>query len=416
MTESRFIFPEFDSKKGTQLTEHWLLQLNPVTMQDDYGLSAKQLDQKITELNERKVFLEGTAAYLGLDASDTDGMLAEVRRRYAEKGIELTNTIKGWFQKEKTPRTYPKDRRNLYDFCVAMGMAYQETAEFFLKSFLTIPYNYKDCVDAIYFYCLKNNRPYSIIRKMLDEADQFDASNPEGEYTQGIGLHILSINSDEEFMHFLKEHCSDRNHQYATARKELAELIEQNKKIAPLKPRKLRRFSVENQEADVPQAEAPDEELIEDSFKNLGVKRNVDLLYAILGYEYKELTSNEQDNSCFSNLPSFPTEQDISNALSGKETRSSDTVRKLLILMNFYNHYRHMQVSLKKLFIEEDEFNNEAFEFEIETNNILVRCGFVQLYARNPYDWIILFCANSPNPLDCLQGFLSKYYLGNSED
>ncbi len=391
--EHNHIFPTFDAGKATKMVEKRLFQLDPVTMQDDYELDTLSLTQEVVDLNERKAFLEGVASYLGnYCGTDTDGMLEEVRKRYAENGIELKKAVTGWFRKsDVSPSTDQAYRRNLYDFCVAMGMDYQMTAEFFLKSFLTIPFNYKNKEDAVYFYCLKEKRPYSVIKQMLEMADGFTETNTDVGLTENIGLQILSIKSDEEFLRYLQSHCYDRKHQYATAKRKVADCIEKNKSIVPGRDKDGREFS----------------------FDNLGTKKNSVLLDSILGYRYQGLDSEQRKRIKESGLPVFPRDGDIDSAMSADNEASFDVLRKSLILMKFYNFYRNLQLETRRLEIDDDEINACLYDFYDETNAELAQCGFVQMYSRNPFDWIILFCANSPNPIDYLKDFLQKRYLGN---
>lgn len=99
------IIPAFDNKNATRLVENQLFRLNPITMQDNYEIDTLLLTQEVIELNERKVFLEGVANYLGnVDVNDTEAMFAEVQERYANKGIELKKAVKGWFRKPDVSR------------------------------------------------------------------------------------------------------------------------------------------------------------------------------------------------------------------------------------------------------------------------------------------------------------------------
>ena len=389
------IIEPFDNGEETQLIEAKLFQLDPLTMQDNYEVDTLLLTQDVVDLNERKVFLESVAAYLGKDVStNADELLIEVKHRYAEKGIELKKAVKGWFQKQDVaPSTDQAYRRNLYDFCVAMGMDYQTTAKFFLKAFLTIPFNYKDRDDAIYFYCLKESRPHTVIKQMLDVADSFTVTNVDVDSTEEIGLRILEIESDEEFLQYLQRYCYDRKHQYATAKRRLVELITVNKAIVPGK---------DKTGYDLP-------------FDHLGTAKNSALLDAILGYRYQGLDSTQRKHMKESGLPTFPRDGDIDDILASESETSFEVLRRSLILMKFYNFYRSYQLSTKKLNMDEKDINACLYDFFDETNEELANCGFVQMYLRNPFDWIILFCANSPNPIDYLKDFIQKRYLGNLE-
>lgn len=385
------IIPAFDNKNATRLVENQLFRLNPITMQDNYEIDTLLLTQEVIELNERKVFLEGVANYLGnVAANDTEAMLAEVQERYANKGIELKKAVKGWFGKtDVSPSTDQAYRRNLYDFCYALDMDYQTTAEFFLKSFLTIPFNYKDKDDAVYFYCMKMGRDYKTLQHLLDEADKLAITNTNVDITEQIGMQILSIEKDDEFIKYLQNHCYDRKHQYETAKAKIADYILQNKSLVPGKGN--------------------------DAYENLGTKKNSALLAAILGYRYQGLEPQQRKHMKASGLPTFPRDADIDKVIATENEASFDILRKTLILMKFYNFYRNLQVATRKLDMDDEDINANLYDFFDETNEELAQCGFVQMYLRNPFDWIIVFCANSPDPISYLQDFLQKRYLGELE-
>ena len=54
-------------------------------------------------------------------------------------------------------------------------------------------------------------------------------------------------------------------------------------------------------------------------------------------------------------------------------------------------------------------------EFKTEMNGILEKCGYVQLYWRNPYDWMIGYCiqfaGDGGNPIYRLRDIISDMYL-----
>ena len=391
ITNDNHIIEQFDNGDKTQMVENHLFQLYPITLQENYEIDTIALTQEVVELNERKAFIEAVAGYLGdFAVTDTDAMLKEVQKRYSEKGIELKKAVKGWFQKEDvSPSTDQAFRRNLYDFCVAMDMDLNTTAEFFLKAFLTIPFNYKDRDDAIYFYCLKMKKPYSVIKKMLEVADTYTPTNKTVDFTEKIGKDILEISDDEEFLAYLCQNCYDRKHQYTTAKKEIVNLVEKNKAKVPGKDN--------------------------DSFYDLGTKKTSALLAAILGYRYQGLDSAQRKYMKECGLPSFPRDGDIDMIISDENEASFDNLRKTLILMKFYNYYRSYQIKKHKLSLDDGENIDCLYDFFDETNEILAKCGFVQMYLRNPFDWIILFCANSRDPIGCLQDFIQKRYLGDLE-
>ena len=64
---------------------------------------------------------------------------------------------------------------------------------------------------------------------------------------------------------------------------------------------------------------------------------------------------------------------------------------------------------------EDIEYTYLFDEFVDETNELLARCGYVQLYWRNPYDWMFGYCANAidsdEDPLDQFRMLIEELYL-----
>ena len=44
-------------------------------------------------------------------------------------------------------------------------------------------------------------------------------------------------------------------------------------------------------------------------------------------------------------------------------------------------------------------------------DELLEKCGYIQSYLRNPFDRLILYCANQNNPLQELKSIMQKYYI-----
>ena len=59
------------------------------------------------------------------------------------------------------------NRRNHYDLCYALEMDFQQTAVFFQKHYLTMPFNVKSSVDAVFMYALYHKKSYSAVTERL---------------------------------------------------------------------------------------------------------------------------------------------------------------------------------------------------------------------------------------------------------
>ena len=105
------------------------------------------------ELDARPVFLEGLSArltQLGVECSshDTEIMLSEVKQRYKSVlGKSCPRTVQEWCKGTTLGIT---NRQNNYDLCYALEMDYQQTAVFFQKHYLSLPFIIKAKVDAVF--------------------------------------------------------------------------------------------------------------------------------------------------------------------------------------------------------------------------------------------------------------------------
>lgn len=311
------------------------------------------------DLDARPVFLEGVISrlqYIGFDCdySDTNTILTEIKRRYKDiLGIACPRTVQEWIR-GTTPGV--TERKNNYDLCYALEMNLKDTAEFFLKHYLTLPFNYKDKTDAIFFYCLYHNHPYSVVKQLLDAAATFESQETSHTATLQIGRHLTTITSTEEFLEYLSRHCYGNEQQYQVARKRIQDLASKH------------------------------------SYKSIA-----DLHEQLMGFKYQEI--KRQKWKKVKNLPkrfteSLPTDGVLSKVLAG-ERETYETLRKTLIILKLFDFYPPNG----REDTDDQSIRDDLYDFYDEVNEALALCGFSQLYMRHPFDWLIIFCANSPDPI-----------------
>ena len=328
------------------------------------------------ELDSRPIFVEGVISrlqHLGSNCglSDTNAILAEIKQRYKERlGISCPRTVQEWIRGTTPGIT---ERRNNYDLCYALDMGLQETAEFFLKYYLTIPFNYKDTTDAVFFYGLYHRKPYSVIVNLLDTAKSFEARDASQTETLQIGRHITEINSDDEFLDYLSQHCFNNEQQYQVARTLIKELV------------KKQQFG---------------------SVSELHDK--------VMGFRYQSIKRQKWKKN--NELPrrfteSLPTDGVFAKILQG-ERESYETLRKTLIILKLFDYYPYDGEED----LDEQEIRDRLYDFYDEVNDTLIKCGFAQLYMRHPFDWLIIFCANSPDPIGHFIELSQKRYLQPAQD
>ena len=66
------------------------------------------------------------------------------------------------------------------------------------------------------------------------------------------------------------------------------------------------------------------------------------------------------------------------------------------MLLKFYNFYYEAENS------DPNTIGGNLMDFYEELNSTLISCGFAQLYVRHPFDCLLLYCANSYDPIDTL--------------
>lgn len=370
----------------TQAARDKILEFPFPTPDDDEAITIEDL-QCALELEEHSTFPEGVAKRLqelGVDCTeeDTISLAKEVKTRYKERIGEpdesTWKTLKKWINGQKTSVV---NRETNYNLCYALNMDLKETETFFIKHFHSGAFNYKNAVDAIYFYCIHNSRPYSTIKQMLESASAFDDTNTTPADTVQIGSQIKDIDNDDEFLWFLSKHCYTRKQQYQRARATIVGLIDSlTTKV----------IGVENGNVKK-QAEL------------------TDLSSAITGRvaTTKKLSLGKLPDEFTKSLPTNKTFSDIK---LGKDL-TYDVLRKslvVLILYDFYQILENEEEPTAKALIERRK------DFEAEVNMQLVNCGFMPLYERNLFDAIILFCANSTFPIKTFHKIIELEYEPNT--
>ena len=63
------------------------------------------------------------------------------------------------------------------------------------------------------------------------------------------------------------------------------------------------------------------------------------------------------------------------------------------MLLKFYNFYSEAEN------IDPETIRDNLADFCGELDQTLTSCGFAQLYVRHPFDCLLLYCANSYDPI-----------------
>ena len=323
---------------------------------------------KALELDSQPIFLEGLAkrlCELGTICTKDDKqiMLAEVKRRFKQLlGKSCPKAVTNWIKGTPPGVT---NRCNQYDLCYALEMNEQQVHIFFEKYYLSIPFNVKSRIDAVYFYCFVHQKPYSAVTKMLEASSGFVPQENAHTHTSQIARTIRETDDDDKFLGYLSAHCYGSEQQFQLARQII------NEDIGYIKQR-----------------------LVDNKYKGVRKNReNSGVIAELLGYRYQAKDRKNRKKM----LPKRFTESLINDVTLGKiingEKATYETLRKALMLCRFYRFYSEANN------IDELTINGNLLDFYDELNNLLIQCGFARLYVRHPFDCLLLYCANSDDPI-----------------
>lgn len=373
-----------------------------------YDFEAEEFPGKedMDKLNTVTNFMEYTCKYAELcgyqgDVSDVSNLATFIVSKckeandaaaYENAKMKLSRqTLVNWLTKG-LPANTVSGRENVYQLCFALQMNAEQTGEFFLKAYLERPFNYKNIHEAVYFFCMNNDLTYADAMKIIAEVEAMPImENPYADnITEQIGEQLQSLKTKEELLKYLSDNRSGFAVQNQTATEIIKQLVEDCMAIAPK------------------------ENAITNPVSNAITVDNIDeLLSVIYGYSARAVENAKpvyKKSISKSNFPelirkNWPQREQFQNILE-KKNASYDVIRRVLIMLNFY-HFAASSIVGHTL--EGGIFD----EFKDEMNLVLSECGYVQLYWRNPFDWMIGYCAQSTNPLDTFRGLIEEYYLSD---
>lgn len=180
---------------------------------------------------------------------------------------------------------------------------------------------------------------------------------------------ILDIDDDEKFLRYLSEHCYNNEQQFQLARSIISEEIETVRSI-------LLRYEA-------------DRILSPERLGSLTIE-------ALLGVKYQGSSKKSKDRKLPKRFTeSLPNDVTLGKIIKG-DVASYDLLRKTLMLLKFYNFYYEAENT------DPNTIGGNLMDFYEELNGVLISCGFAQLYVRHPFDCLLLYCANSYDPIDTL--------------
>ena len=373
--------------------------------EDIFDRGANYLD----ELASKKFFYEAVTNYIKKSSADfqgdienSDDILIFLKQAYEKAGVKgdkkksafsyNPTSLKEWICGKRIPSKTETQR-----IALCLGMNVLEATEFILKGSLVKPFNFKDIQDSVCYFCLNTGLTFADAQNIIEEIENADVvpeKYPEND-TIKIGEKVQTIKSKDNLIEYLAANKEGFETQNQTALNMLRELVKKSVVLAEWERTETKEFlgdicthAIESEE-DVPA-----------------------ILSIILGYEARakidgvEVYKKKISESNFPDLVknNFPQPQQLQDILNGKKT-STEAIRKAIILFTFYNIFAKLKKEKKtELAIGFDTYSDTIDE-------ILYKCGYVQMYWKHPYDWMFGYCAGAPDPLSELRALIEAFYL-----
>lgn len=358
---------------------------------------------------------------LGEDESyEASEVLHTVKREFEKNGYEqLEEDEESFFKRCLVKETIPADRELMYKICFKLGFDEKTTGEFFFKAALRKPYMVKNISEAVYLFCLKNKKSYDFAQSLIEEFKSLSASENScpDDNTVAIQNAIVNLTTPEQLKEYIQQNKAGFL-KYNTAA--IAMIKEICNEAAPYVKEDLSRiyeYGMETTDDDVGDNKtiAKKKRKIEKKYDTL-----TELLFVILGYNDrvkengKDVYVKKIPGSYFPNLvkTNFPQVGSIQTFF--KDGLSNEIGRKTLILFEFYYFFS----SVKEEADDSIEYNRNAeyyFEFIDQMDAILNKVGYVSMYLKHPFDWMIAYCARSAAPLTELQRLVAEFYSDKEE-
>ena len=347
-------------------------------------------------------FVESYFDTLPSDAAGRKAALtAMINDGAVKQGVKLArSTLNEWLTGGRDPSVSSSDcqtRENIYRLCAALDLDMELTEELFEKVFFTRAFDLKDLKEFAFFFFARKDynegvegcRWYSAGEKGWENVGKtvmlWDADAEPPIRNTVLLADRTKVMNELEFLSFLSSHQDTfiRENRFVRARERISEYARKICRVVP-------ELAQEQTEEEIPYEP---------------------LINHILGYSQRSSMGAVRTISSLKSLPpqlttNFPTGQILRKICIG-DTCSYDQVYKMFSLLLFYFYHINLPPT--------DKTEKRFGEFLRFANLSLEREGCTELYPRQPYGGLLLFCAAQEDPVSALQGFIETAVAEESE-
>lgn len=325
------------------------------------------------------------------------------------------STVKDWFTDKRRPGLGSTSRTHLFHLCFALSISMEDIQWFFGHVYFDRSFNCHTKEEAVYYYCLSRKLPYSHAQSLLTAIDALPKP-PQNQtaanmFTRDIRQRLNNCANDDELLLFFKDNLSVFHQWNTTA----LHYIRRYLSLIQGKPSD--KAVVEAYRDKKPPLDQDVETcslIIREYLVSLDHGRRDDISkknITSIDFMLDRIISANSGLSRDTQIPAivrrnFPSKKIFSDILHRAETLTSyEALRKCLLLLQFYAFWV-MLVLKPEMY---NEHPNEWFDIYCEeANAVLTDCGYEELFAGNPYDWLFLWSATANSPLKTLREIISS--------
>lgn len=385
--------------------------------------SFRSFDNGLKELMKRK----------GYPDTDDDKKMADClisRLRKIHSTIE-NETVYAWFSGKHRPKIEAGSRRKMYEICFALELDHKETIWFFNHVYCDRAFNCHTIDEAVFYFAFLHGNTYreslDIIAAVNESASmEADSDDSAANYTQFIQSRIADLQSTDELRNFLIANKEAFNIWNTSALDTLRDLVQEltGGKEAKSKVDNLKRMLTRKINSNIPfkyqdlinihdyntcgllvreilfdaqNDPVSPAEYITEAIGGKNIQKNTFVLDRILSTISGMPKNTDIPYLVKNNFPSKKVMSDVLDESKVSVSRSYDSIRKMIILLDFYTFWVNVKLETTDLSdLSKDDLSKIYLE---EANDRLCLCGYEDLYAGNPYDWIFLCSSRSEDPL-----------------
>lgn len=371
-----------------------------------------------------------------------------------ENNDSTKHTFRNWINGKEIPGQ--DSREAIFELCFALSASLETVQWFFNHVYFYRAFNCHDIKEAIYYYCFKNNYDYFFAQSLIQDINNYpittDVITDNNPYTWEIREDINEFKSIDELKSYFRINRHFFTGYYNQKAKEvISHYVDEIKGTPEARETveyilKSTGYTDNNNDTDNNKKKNPPTQFKEHRIETCGLivyekfayihenildESNLDdieIEKIVSDIKNVDLSSMEfmidniySSSICVDDLKNllpakiaqnFPSAKILSNLLNSTIAKNNintsvnyDSIRKCLILLKFYHFWCNEKLGNEKCLY--DGF--DPYEVYLyETNDMLLDCGYDDLFAGNMYDRLFIYCAKQNDPLSTFRKFISR--------